>query len=203
MTSALAHAVGPQGSVTAFEPHPELFEMLVQNCKIIREETGATVENYKCAVTDEVGPKTLYCPGIWSDNRGTATLEGGEAEGVGVKVRGVQLDEIVDRDVQLIKIDVEGHEREVLEGGEQGLHSQIYRHIVFEEYAPSRSEVVEMLVSHEYKVFRLGVSLCGPQLWRMGSNDKRSRRVGYNCVATASPRELAESFAAKGWVSLQ
>ncbi|MBI3615708.1 MAG: FkbM family methyltransferase [Candidatus Omnitrophica bacterium] len=109
-TIALAKRVGPSGKVIAFEPNPQTFEELKRHVELngIDHQVKlipAAVSNHKGRVLFDVGKKS----------------EARITEGVGVKtlwVEMVTLDEMFAHSkVDLLKIDVEGHEEKVLEGG--------------------------------------------------------------------------------------
>lgn len=103
-----AHALRNFESVLSFEPHPELFECLRQNC-----------------VRAEIRQK-----GLWSTSgRGTLVIRKATNSGSGemtVDPSGmVELstldEEIGDMEVSMLKIDVQGAEIEVLKGAERTL----------------------------------------------------------------------------------
>jgi hypothetical protein len=64
--------------------------------------------------------------------------------------------------IRLIKIDVEGHELEVLKGGIETLKANNYPPIIFEAWTwkpwfePKRKKLFEYLEGHGYKIQQLG-----------------------------------------------
>jgi len=72
------------------------------------------------------------------------------------------LDEGEHRNVRLIKIDVEGHELEVLKGGIETIKKNNYPPIIFEAWTwkpwfePKRKALLEYLEGHGYKIQQLG-----------------------------------------------
>jgi FkbM family methyltransferase len=97
--------------VIAFEPQPHFAAFL-------RRHMPATVEVRECAVSDTTGTATLLMP---SDPRFHAEARLSSSGGLGeacvpTLVRTARIDDIVSDDVGLIKVDVEGHELEVLNG---------------------------------------------------------------------------------------
>lgn len=118
---ALARAVGPRGSVVAFEPQPDLVELL-------RRERPANAIIEACGVSDRAGRLRLAIP-LGRDGAATASPGASFAPEVArrercrtIEVPVVVLDErFADepRRIGAIKIDVEGHELAVLRGAER------------------------------------------------------------------------------------
>jgi len=103
-------------SVRAYEPNPRVFARLMANAAL----NDLRIEARQCAVSDRRGRATF-----WHNPRVPLT-SGGSIEAPGCagpaseEVETVSLDEdlddVADRPVALIKVDVEGHEYAVLEG---------------------------------------------------------------------------------------
>ena len=108
----MSKAVGPQGEVLAFEPQPQLAARLTRLG--IR---NITVENM--ALSSAEGEMTLHVPGAGPSPGATLeTRQGGSYRDVQVTV--TTLDRYFPEGsptISLIKIDVEGHELPLLEGG--------------------------------------------------------------------------------------
>jgi hypothetical protein len=74
----------------------------------------------------------------------------------------VPLDLLAFSDVKLIKIDVEGHELEVLRGGIETIKANNYPPIIFEAwtwkpwYQEKRTALFEYLKGHGYEIKELG-----------------------------------------------
>jgi FkbM family methyltransferase len=104
-------AVRYSKGVVAFEPQPYFASFL-------RRYMPATVEVRECAVSDTTGTATLLMP---ADPRRHAEARLSFADDPGAAyvptvVSTVRIDEIINDDVGLMKIDVEGHELAVLNG---------------------------------------------------------------------------------------
>ena len=115
----LARAVGPAGRLVAFEPQPLAARSLARTFAVNQLAQARVVE---CAVSDRVGTQDLARPEITSSavDSGRARL-GAAAPGETVAaVRTVTIDVFMDETtldrLDLVKIDVEGHERAVLDG---------------------------------------------------------------------------------------
>ncbi|WP_407178834.1 FkbM family methyltransferase [Bradyrhizobium sp. STM 3562] len=100
--------------VHAFEPSPKMAELL-------RRTAASNVNVHEIALSDQVGDAELFIP---QDNNqpvyGLASLEprlvGSNQAVVATKVPTARLDAIVHEDVAFVKVDVEGHELNVLNG---------------------------------------------------------------------------------------
>lgn len=126
----LRRAVGPDGTVFAFEPQPELATYLQGICE---KMNWPNVNVQGCALSDRTGTARLHVPGE-KDSPG-ASLESAAADRPGhfYDCQITTLDQHLAeaRRVSLLKVDVEGHELNLFRGGEQTLrkHKPV---IVFE-----------------------------------------------------------------------
>lgn len=122
MTLLAAHKVGPQGKVVAFEPLPEIRELLSASLKI---NSLQNTYIHSCALGSESSVNTIYRhPEV---NRGSASIAWEGSSNQMVKIDIEPLDEILGKYTQsptMIKIDVEGWELEVLKGGLNTLKTQ-------------------------------------------------------------------------------
>ena len=105
-TLLAAKRVGQDGKVYAFEPIPTVFNDLVENVKI---NGWKNVYLYNMALSDSIGERIIATDG--SSYFGLRPVRGVNK----VCIKTTRLDYIVD-DADLVKIDVEGHEIEVLRG---------------------------------------------------------------------------------------
>lgn len=116
--SLLAKAVRPRSKVIAVEPSEANFSVLTRNIEL----NGVDIEAVRAAVTNESKVVTLF---DYPDVSYSASLQAEWREGtVRRQVQGVTLDELAEshgafnRRV-LVKIDVEGHEVQVLQGAQR------------------------------------------------------------------------------------
>jgi FkbM family methyltransferase len=127
---AAARIVGPDGSVHAFEPQPDLAELLRESARL-NNYTQLTV--HACALSDRDGESRLF---LHTHNTGAATLEQSHSAGHGVSVpirhSGNYLDSLRLQRPRLIKIDVEGHEPVIVAAALDFLRRQPPQIVVFE-----------------------------------------------------------------------
>lgn len=103
--------VGPNGKVIAFEPCPVNYALLARNI----EPYGAIVRTYPLAVSDAAGYATLY---LSNENSGDHRLAY-TPERDNIFIRTIALDDfepLRGERVDFLKVDVQGHEYEVLKG---------------------------------------------------------------------------------------
>jgi FkbM family methyltransferase len=153
-TEIFCNAVGPQGSVVAFEPFPESIAEIKRR---FPDCSWLHIENVALGEKDATGHLAL------SDSSTThhLTSEASEAESIPVEV--IRGDAIYERRgaPHLIKIDVEGFEEEVLKGLSRTLSSPELRGVFVEVHFRSLSErgqadapirIVKMLRSKGFRV---------------------------------------------------
>lgn len=152
-TCLMASAVGETGRVYAFEPMPESYELLLKN--IQENGFGARVRAYQRACSNAATE-------IEASQVGRMYVAGTVPGSRPVSMTAVRLDEVVDEPVDLIKLDVEGHEPAALEGMRR-LIARSHPVIVAEcnEYLLERCsntsgrEYIKLLNSYGYDVFDL------------------------------------------------
>ena len=164
-TVSLARIVGPEGSVLAFEPQPLIFQILAANVLI----NGATnTELVLGACSDVSGAVSLAGIDYTQDGRysalSLADLQRLSHEAsTATKVNTVVLDDIYGADrLRLIKIDVEGMEKEVLRGAERLIERHRPILYVENEWPETSEEVLRTLASLDYRSFWHVVPLYNP-----------------------------------------
>ncbi len=129
-TLLLSRLVGPSGEVVAVEPDPGLFEALGSNC---RENGAVNVELHRIAASDRDGHGVLHRSTL---NRGDNRLDSDPGPGDDVAIELARLDDVLrGRAVDLVKIDVQGHEPRVLAGLQATLSSG-HRPVLLFEFFP-------------------------------------------------------------------
>ena len=150
--------VGEEGLVYAFEPEPRSFNILIKNIKL-NDITNIIPINK--ALSDSSGIQLLYInlykkdPSLfrmWSDS---------DEESVPVEV--IPLDEYLEnKQVDIIKIDVEGYEYKIFQGMEKIL-SENPNLIIFSEYWPeglrkagsSPKEYLDIIKKHGFIIIKI------------------------------------------------
>jgi FkbM family methyltransferase len=210
MTSIMALRTGPLGRVIAFEPHPGVYAELKAN---VNRWTGAIgtgpIVTHCIALSDRSGQGRLAAPDGFDSNRGLAmlissddTLNPGQAT---FTVEIGRLDEIVRSEaIGLLKLDVEGHETNVLMGAEQLMKRRQIRDIVFESHAHYPTPVHRLLEEQGYQVFKLDVSVFGLKVEVAGVGRRQIRRSvdAPSYLATLAPERALSRLSKKGWAAL-
>ena len=137
-TLAMGRAVGVTGRVVAYEPNPEVAELLRDNVYLNANRRTLTADVRIRRVAAGAGPGTASLI-VRPKHRGMGTLghtDGGPAPGDPTvhEVEVVTLDDELSHlvEVRLVKIDVEGHELDVLRGMRNLLEQRRIRYVDLE-----------------------------------------------------------------------
>ncbi|WP_192918656.1 FkbM family methyltransferase [Salinigranum salinum] len=141
--------------VHAFEPNPHAAADLRRN---VASNGLDTVSVHETAVSDASGRR--YLTGRGSPNGRSEISE----TPTGLAVQSVTLDELETEPPDVVKIDVEGHERAVLEGMGRLLES--HQPAIFCEIHGVGADVTELLTAHGYAVDRIGDRFDGTEFIR-------------------------------------
>jgi FkbM family methyltransferase len=163
-TLLMASLVGDRGRVLAIEPNPALQQRLRDHLCLNRL---GQVEVISSVAADKGEMMEFYAPGLNDRNSGNGhVIERASGDSGTIRVGARRLDTIVAtakcERLDLIKIDVEGFEWRVLQGGEDSI-AKFRPHIVFEynaEYASRGRGTPELLTDffqmHRYRLFAIG-----------------------------------------------
>ncbi len=102
--------VGKDGKVICFEPHPKVYEYLLKNIKL--NNNGCEVLPMNKAISNN--SKIGYLSDAKNDDQNTISESGITIQMI--TSAEILADRIIDRKINLMKIDVEGHEIDVLLG---------------------------------------------------------------------------------------
>lgn len=203
-TSLLATRVGANGAVYSWEPHPLTFRSLHTNVERWRTSPAlAKMVLAETALSNEEGTANLAIPEGEEVNLGYSFLSS-EPSAKAVVVRTKLLSSFLDSvgAVGVMKIDVERHELQVLQGAGKRLNTGTIRDIVFEEHDAYPAATHKLLLAAGYKIFWFEETLRG---LRMIPPDGKPRLRKYDLppsfVATRDPERVERLFAAVGWKS--
>jgi FkbM family methyltransferase len=150
-TCLMASLVGETGSVFAFEPVPSSFSMVEKNIKENRFEKR--VKAYQLAASNKSTTiNAIKVSGMYV----VGQVDNAES----VSIKSVRVDEVVEGPIDIIKIDVEGHELAALEGM-WGLITR-YKPVIISEANEywlrtcsnsSANELVKLLASFGYEIY--------------------------------------------------
>jgi FkbM family methyltransferase len=154
-TIAMADLAGAQGRLVAFEPNPSIYRRLLRNIEL-NPAIAAVTKCEGLAVSNFCG--ALFFQPVNDGSNGYVRMDG--AGNGAVPCRAITIDSYFgDIRIDFIKIDVEGHELEVLEGAEEVLRRDLpalfYESLV-EHFAVEKLRRIEdLLVGLGYDLFRL------------------------------------------------
>ncbi len=207
------------GKTIAYEPHPEIYASLQQNVERWRSHADALSEQlsqrtqitlHQIALSDRNGSTVLSIPVDFSGNQGLAqVVHSADANDRHSDDRNVQqlaiecqrLDDCFARDgiVNLMKIDVEGHELAVFKGASNCLKEQRIYHIIFEAHDGYPSPLTDLLESYGYTILGVERQLSGPRLVAPGSEADSVHWLPRNYIATCQPATVERAFRQGGW----
>ena len=185
LTSLAAVRAGAAGRVVAAEPHPVVFELLQSNA-------------------DHAGRGKIVAGPLFNHNMGLASLAGEEVPATpGQQVHEVELrrlDELTGQTpIGVLKIDVEGHEAEVLNGATALLERRLIRDLVFEDHDPYPSAATSILEAAGYHLVSLSNDLGGLLLGNPAERGEVPAWPGPSYLATREPSRSFPLLAARGW----
>jgi len=210
LTTLFAAKVGSLGRVESFEPHPRIFARLRENVHRLGPVAAGAIGLHECALGSRDGTACLWEPSAFDTNEGTSTMAikpgaGAYGRGCGFQVRQARLDTVLaDREIALLKVDVEGFETEVLEGAGNLLARHRIRNIIYEAHERERSPLHEPLAAHGYAIFGIGHDLFGLRI-TPGNSAPRidSAWESPSYLATLSSGQVLSALRPRGWQVLR
>lgn len=207
-TALIAVLTGPRAAVYSFEPHPELFAELEANVASWSQDRRlAQIKLFQLALSDTRATALLREPGkAFEHNRGLARLTSDSADDGRTHLVSTQrLDEVAglqEASIGVMKVDVEGHELEVLRGAETLLRHGRIRDVIFEEFHPYPAPTHHFLQGFGYTIFHLEPGLLRPHLLRTKPGYDPPKTSPPNYLATTDSARAAVRFRAGGWQCL-
>ncbi len=145
--------------LSRYSPHVYAFEPNPIPLRILHHVADKNVTVLQMALSDKTGEAELVVPKGrkgWSSNG--ASIEYAEDEGHVVKVPGSRIDDLEYKDIGFIKIDVEGHEKSVLEGAQETLardRPNLFVENEFTHAGEGVTDVFDMMKRLDYDGFAL------------------------------------------------
>lgn len=185
-------AVGCGANVIAFEPVPQAFRRLRENVEL--NSAVGPITTLNCAVGGEAG-RLRMTTGLGTGNH---MLRSGESV-PSVEVAVVTLDEVVRNHPMptFLKVDVEGHELEVLKGANRILESTGLEGLLLETFRPHNwqkpklQEIERILSSHGFLPFAYDAEI--NQIMALNEPDAGENNTFY----FRSPDKIAERLKRK------
>ena len=209
MTLLAAVAAGSQGRVIAFEPNPRVFPILTKNIDGARQHPPmASVDLRQSALGARRHRTALVLPDPSAANDGLSyipadPISSDRADTVMIEVE--TLDAVLDgQTAALMKVDVEGYEHQVFQGGAGALGSHHIRHIVFEDHQGPGSSAALFLAAAGYTLFSIGWTMRHPVLARVDIGRKASQSYeAPSYLATIEPELALRACRPSGWHALR
>lgn len=186
-TLFFSRAVGPAGRVHAFEPQPFVFHFLAGNVAL------NSLQNVRCRpVAAGAAAGTAVMPDVsyaGSRNFGAIALE---QAGAGERVPVAAIDDLALGPVHLMKIDVEGMEKDVLDGAARTIAA--CRPVLYVENnrKAQSGPLIETLAGHGYEMYWHALAYYNPDNYA-GSKDNLFGTAGETNMLCL-PRGTAPSW---------
>jgi FkbM family methyltransferase len=201
VTNLMAVRAGPGGQVVAFEPDPAVFDIFRQNARRWNADPGiAAVEAHRLAVSNRKGTGRLRSEGTPDSHMGLSALRDHEDGDGTLEVELATLDELFGgREVQLLKIDVEGHEHAVLEGARNLIEQGRVRDLIFEEHRIYPAPSMTFLEERGMTLFTLKHTPFGLRVRPIREGPAPGGWPGPNYLATTDRERALRLLRPRGW----
>jgi FkbM family methyltransferase len=199
----MAAVSGPTGVV---EPHPETFKELEQNHRQWPTDGFAPIRLEQVALGPEERTARLIDGEDFGSNRGgTHSDDEGDASSGAHNVQMKRLDDyLLDRPAPcVVKIDVEGAELQVLQGGCESLKQRRIRDLIFEDFEHQPNRLTDHLRDAGFTLFALLPRWFGPSLISLDEKWSAPTSFSYNFLATLDPERARRRFRPRGWYCLK
>ena len=200
VTLAMASALSPNGHCHAFEPVPELYAQLQRNTgKDLNPMLSSRIVTRNVALSSANGSATLFIP--LNSNEGLATLNPPTGSSRTLTIETATLDSCLGAmpRIDLLKIDVEGHELSVLHGASELLRARRIRNIIFEDHVAEKSPVIEFLLGCGFSVFLIAHNMLRPRLIPHERIHRLPDNVACNWLGLLDLDEPLQRMQAVGW----
>lgn len=148
--------IGNKGKVLSFEPSPSTFQRLKHNLSL---NISKNTEAFNVALSNEEGIATFYQFHFADGNNSFVKLPGTRE----ITVNTNRLDKVLNGEMPtMIKIDVEGYERELLEGGKKSIleNEQIkiimeYNRRLLRKRKRDYDSVINLLREYDFRIWMI------------------------------------------------
>jgi FkbM family methyltransferase len=206
MTSILSLNVGAKGKVYAFEAHPDIFDELMFNVRNWMQNYDiSNIESNHVAVSDKSGEIELFVPSDFQSNRGLASIQkGGDIGYEAITVSAIALDDkFINQEIGVLKLDVEGHELNVLQGAKSLLQSKKIRDCIFEEHHDYPTDTTTFMENMGYTIFRVHRNFFGIDLLPANSLTPKISWLPTSFLATVAPQRAIDRCKSRRWKCLE
>ena len=175
--SMLAKAINPKAKVVAFEPIPYNIQLLKKNIAA----NDFDIEVVEKAISNEVGSCTMYVkPDTVNYMTSVNTNREENSETVELEVPIISIDQFVKdahfEKVDMIKLDVEGHEPEALQGALEVIRRDLPTMLVEVLSDEDGLKIMEILKPFPYQFYQIEENYVDPK----DSTAKRVETLKYN-----------------------
>lgn len=137
----------PNSEILAFEPNPNIFPLLEENIEI-NNLKDVTLENI--ALGKKNATRDFHIDSSDSHSFSTSSFIknawSGEQKTIPIQVIVKKLSEYINNDIDLLKMDIEGAEKEVLEDLKEENKLKFIKNVIF-EYHPSKKNILDNLIN--------------------------------------------------------
>lgn len=200
MTSLMSRRTGKTGKTFSFEPHPEILKRLKRNTQQwSKDHKTSSILVVEKGLSSSKGEAFLAMPEKFSENEGVAFVTSEEKNG-NFRIELTTLEaELEGEKPKVMKVDVEGHELELMKGAGSLLQEQKIRDIVFEDHEAYPTPPMRFLEEAGYTLFRLKRSFWGPQVSDAKTDHSCPAWEPANILATANPERALRKLSQRGW----
>jgi FkbM family methyltransferase len=183
--------VGPTGRVISLEPCPPMFRMLTQN---VAQNSLSNVSALAIGAASGAGTETMVGWDPGSDNWGVSSFSGLTAQaGPQFTIRTQSLDDLLDeqgvREVDLLKMDIEGAEGVALEGMKNGLAQHRFKRLLLELHPHQLRRAVRDAMD----ILKM-IRQCGYIIFKVDHSAQATRHTAYKTFRPAA--EILSPFGA-------
>ena len=162
----MADCIGSTEKLISIEALPDIFQTMEKNVVSIVSERRPTFIPVNKAVSDKPGSVNLILPRGFGENAGIARVGEPEEGSESMTIEAVTLDQLLEYEgeVEVMKIDIEGHEEAAFKGASDLFEGGRIRNIVFEDWGPYPSTAMKQLQEKGFYIRAIEKDFFGPRL---------------------------------------